>query len=453
MKLTKQRGKNLGIIGAGATGLSAFKALDGVARRLVIWDDSEQGREKIDSLGRAGLCRPLDDIDAWSSLDGIIFSPGFSAQHPAFALARKYNIPILSDISMLLEENPKAKVIAITGTNGKSTTTSLIGHICAQAGLEYYVGGNIGIPVLDLPLDAKGYILELSSFQLELLDNLAADIGILLNITPDHLDRYESLKDYCDAKFKIFGTKSLNIIGIDSDITEGFFANTQQHHSRKLLPISSRKNLEQGLYSHDGKIIDNLFSANNEHGNIYVIPENISLHGRHNDENKLASFAAAKFLGIKDEVIMQAIASFKGLKHRMQYVGTKKGARYFNDSKATNSSAAYASLAALNDIFWLAGGIFKEQNLEPLRPVLSNIRKAYLFGRDKKIFADFLAANNIEYQLFDGMNEAFTKASLEAQAFSGSANILLAPACSSYDQFDNFEERGDIFIKLYEESK
>jgi UDP-N-acetylmuramoylalanine--D-glutamate ligase len=448
MILNKQKGKKIGIFGLGLTGISSFRALKDLADTIVCWDDSEKNRDNfINEYGSKYIFGLSNNI--WINLDKIIVSPGVAKSHKVFSLSKQYNILISSDIQLFLEENKNAKIIAVTGTNGKSTTTSLIGHILRQNGLNYHVGGNIGLPVLDLPQNTnnkeiEGYVLELSSFQLDLLNEFNPDIAVLLNITPDHLDRHGSFAEYCNAKFKAFKGDGIKIIGIDSKASAEFCNYLKSTNDKKVIAIGPHSSTYDISCSSE-LIIDKFFNMEQ-----YKLPALNNLPGPHNQENIAASFAVCRSLGLMPSQIIHPVPNFKGLKHRMQNLGTKKGISYYNDSKATNATSSAYALASLDNIFWLAGGIFKEESLLPVAKELKNVKKAYLFGQSKMTFVDYLT-DKIECELCQTMEEAFHKATTDALKASSGVNILLSPACSSFDQFNNFEDRGNQFIKLYDE--
>jgi len=445
MKLNSQKGKKIGIFGLGLTGCSAFSALNKVAKTILCWDDLEANRNNFTSQFGSESIKDIAEKD-WQALDKVIISPGVPPSHPIFSLIKEHNILISSDIDLFIEENSQSRIIAITGTNGKSTTTALIGHILHKSGLDYHVGGNIGLPVLMLPKGAAGYVLELSSFQIDLLQNFNPFISILLNITQDHLDRYGTFEEYSKSKFRAFEGDGIKIIGIDSDKSQEFYESLKAKGERKLIPITTNSS-NNGIICHSKKLIDNFFNRDT-----YELPEFKYLKGKHNQENIVASFTACRALGVAPLEIIKHISSFKGLKHRMQYLGTKDNISFYNDSKATNATSAACSLISLSNIFWLAGGIFKEKSLSPIDFAVKNVKKAYLFGKDRLLFATYLE-NKVEYTMCMNMNEAFEYAVKDAQMIKENANILLAPACASYDQFKNFEDRGNQFIELYDSTK
>ncbi len=430
--------KKIGIFGLGKTGISAYEYLKrdndrhceedsnptSQSSNIICYDDNEQNRKEFEDKFGSGALKNIDD-PAWTCLDYIILSPGvplhFPAPHDIVKLARANNIPLTSDIELLYQANSEAKYIAITGTNGKSTTTALIAHIL---GPLFAVGGNIGVPVLDLP-KSEGYVLELSSYQLDLLESFHANIAVLLNITPDHIDRHGSLENYIEAKKRIWrnmGPKDHLIIGVDNNITRKVYEEIKGKVPFALVPTSIKDEVGD-------------------------LPFNPYLLGDHNRENMLVAIAAAKIIGLPDSAIKAKIADFVGLKHRMQFVRHYKNIAFYNDSKATNAEAASKSIAALDNIYLIAGGVPKEGGIESLNHLFCRIKKTYLFGEAKNLFARTLEGK-VEYEVAEDMKSAILLAYRDALASGKSANILLAPACASFDQFKNFEHRGDEFIRI-----
>lgn len=446
MQLHLQKGKKIGIFGLGLTGISVYEALAGTASKILCYDDSEKNTKQFIAKFGKDCILPLTD-ESWKKLDKLIISPGVPKTHQVFLFAEQNNIQISSDIELFYEENLNSEFIVITGTNGKSTTTALVGHILMEAGLDYAVGGNIGVPILTLPHGKKGYILELSSFQIDLLVNFEPKITALLNITPDHLDRHGSFEEYVKVKSSILLRGGMRVISVDNQITADIFRKLRNIGESNLIAVSSINEIKEGLSFFDEKLIDNFFDKK-QYSNIV----NRNLLGRHNQENIITSFAICRALGVSGNQIIASTMTFKGLDHRMQFVGAKKGINFYNDSKATNASAAVASMGSLENILWLAGGRFKEETLAPLDSVIGNITKAYLFGESKDIFAGYLE-NKVSYQVCNTMEEAFNSALKDAKTLPGERNMLLAPAASSLDQFKNFEERGKIFAELVAQIK
>ncbi len=450
-----QKHKKIGIVGLGKTGIAAWEVLNKVAK-VICYDQAKSSRDAFTKIYGSDSLVSLSDLQ-WQNLDKILLSPGIPLSHDIVTIANSYNIPITSDIDLLFEEvrlreAEAANFIGITGTNGKSTTTALTGHILQSCGFDYQVGGNIGFPVLAMRLDSKGYVLELSSFQLDLLNSFKAKIVVLLNITQDHLDRHNNMQGYIAAKKKIFDRidkDSFAIISVDNEITKNISLELQKENRTNVVPISTYEILNKGVSICNNIIYDNIFEpiTINFHNNNY-------LQGIHNQENIAASYAACRIIGVRPKQIVAAIELFKGLPHRMQYVGTihsdhSSKINFYNDSKATNDIAASKSISSLDNIYWLAGGVAKEGGITNLEPWFNKIHKAYLFGQDKELFASSLKGK-VDFQICQDLTEAFNSAFRDAmEDIGGIKNILLAPACASYDQFKNFEERGELFIKLY----
>ena len=433
--------KKYGIFGLALTGQSVYRYLNN-SDNIICWDDSEKSRNNFCEKYHGCNLVPFTE-DQWKILDEIIIAPGVPHSHVIFAIAKKYNIKISSDVEIFLQAHQGKSIIAITGTNGKSTTTALIHHLLNECGLNYAMGGNIGIPLLDLP-DAQGYILELSSFQLDLLADMPFTISVLLNLTPDHLDRYNSCADYYASKVRIFQNDGIKIIGIDTKDSAQYY---DLHKNIDFIAVSSEVNdlAQKAIICTKNEIIDKYFGKNT-----YPLPLMHNLIGSHNQLNIAASIAVCSALNIDLNLVIKYLPKFTSLEHRMEYLGEKNGIKYYNDSKATNINSTACALSSFDNIYWLAGGIFKEKSLGELNAHLHNIRIAYLFGRDSKIFANYLS-DKIECKMFNNMTEAFTQATIDAEeANLEEAVILLSPACSSFDQFNNFQDRGNNFRKLYD---
>ncbi|MFP3011550.1 MAG: UDP-N-acetylmuramoyl-L-alanine--D-glutamate ligase [Rickettsia sp.] len=435
---TKQK---IGVFGLGKTGMSVYEELQGKCD-VIVCDDLKANRDIFEELYTNNSIAALSD-SRWQNLDKIVLSPGIPLMHKIVGIAKNFNISIISDIDLLFEKSKNLNFIAVTGTNGKSTTTALISHILNSNGLDYPVAGNIGVPALQAKASKDGYILELSSFQLDLVKTFTAKIAVLLNITPDHLDRHQDMTGYIAAKSKIFDRMdkdSYAVINIDNDYCREIFMTLQQEQRIKLIPFSVTKILENGISVVDDKINDNDIS--------YELSFNKNLQGTHNYENIAASYAVAKIIGIESKKILESISSFQSLPHRMQYIGSINNISFYNDSKATNAISAVQSIKALDNIYWLAGGIPKEGGIEEIKPYFSKIKKAYFYGQAKEIFAN-TAKNIVDFVICDNLEQAFDLAYKDAVGDNAEVkNILLAPSCSSYDQFKNFEERGELFMRL-----
>ena len=426
------RNKSVGIFGLGKTGISCVNACMPYVGRLICYDDKLDTRVKF---SHQDLLVSYAD-NAWTELDYIIVSPGIPRSHIIF----KLKIPIISDIDLLYIHNPAKYYICITGTNGKSTTTALIGHILSSNGVKCGVGGNIGIPVLELSDDYDVFVLELSSFQLELIRNVKPQIGVLLNVSEDHLDRYESIKEYLHVKMKLINICDQAVIGVDDQYTKVCYEQAQKNN---ITPISSKHVLNSGV-----SVIENQIYVNLQEQAILSLQYNKFLQGLHNKQNIAAAFVACSIFGLSNEQIIHGISSFIGLPHRMQFIHENRGLYFYNDSKATNPEAASKSISALQNIYLLAGGIAKTDDITPILPYISHIKKAYLYGIDKIILHEAFK-NYVSTEIFNTLEQALKAAIKDAvQDHSEQKNILLAPLCSSLDQFKNFEERGDVFTQL-----
>jgi UDP-N-acetylmuramoylalanine--D-glutamate ligase len=440
MMLDNLTDKKIGIFGLGITGESIYQTVMRQSSNILCWDDSKKNRS---SFKEQNILYDLTN-EKWQALNIIFISPGVPNNHDIYLLAKKNNILTSSDIELFIQNNSSSKIIIVTGTNGKSTTTALIGHILNNSHFDFPIGGNIGLPVLSLPKHKVGYVLELSSFQLDLISHPDPTIAVLLNITPDHLDRHGTFEEYCSAKERAFHGSGIKIIGVNNDTSRKFYNTIRNHGDKRAIAISSAKS-KNTISCTENLIDDDFYDAQ-----AYKIPTLPNLPGFHNQENIAAAYAVCRSLGMNPQDIIEQLTSFLGLKHRMQNVGSNKTVTYFNDSKATNASSAASSLSAIKNIFWLAGGIFKEENLTPLEKSLQNVKKVYLFGESKLLFSKYLQ-DKVEFKIFDTMQDAFTQANIDAKKELENSNLLLAPACSSFDQFKNFEDRGNQFIELCNE--
>jgi UDP-N-acetylmuramoylalanine--D-glutamate ligase len=443
-------GRKVAVLGLGRSGQAAAAALAAGGADLLAWDDSEKTRTTVG--GDLPLCDPAQ-ID-WREVAALMLSPGiphsFPAPHPAVDAARRAGVAIIGDIELLGRAQKAARFIGITGTNGKSTTTALIGHILRQTGKTAEIGGNLGPPALGLaPLDKGGtYVLELSSFQLELVTSLAFDIAVLLNITPDHLDRHGGMDGYVAAKRRIFARQQkaqTAVIGFDDDLSR-VLADALAGGPR-LVPISAERRVHGGVYVEDGWLIDDMAGAAQR---VLDLRRAARLPGKHNWQNAAAAFAATRTLGIDTSTVIAGILSFAGLAHRQELVATIDGVAYVNDSKATNADATAKALACYDAIYWIAGGIAKEGGIASLAPFFPRIRHAFLIGKATEEFAATLDGR-AKLSRCGELGRAVSAAREAALAArQPGAVMLLSPACASFDQFANFEERGDTFRRLVE---
>jgi len=393
----------------------------------------------------------------------VVASPGVPLTHPKpHAIVRKARaekIPVLGDTELFaravnaMDENQRPRIVAITGSNGKSTTTALIGHILQSVGENVYVGGNIGEPVLSLAELAADtiYVLELSSFQLDLTHSLRANAAVFLNITPDHIERHGDLKGYVKAKRRIFRgqtSQDIAVIGVDDEASQAVCTELTAKGPANIVPISAQSTLGRGVYALDGQLFYNHDGKTTKAG---ALGGAYALHGAHNHQNAAAALAVCQHLGISPAVVVNAMEQFEGLPHRMEALGILGKTAFINDSKATNAGAAARALSAYENIFWIAGGKPKAEGAEPLLDHMAAVRRAYLIGEAADQFEEQLGGAVKCVQCGD-LKNAVAKASADARK-SNAANpvVLLSPACASYDQFKNFEARGEAFCDLVNE--
>ncbi|WP_120496949.1 UDP-N-acetylmuramoyl-L-alanine--D-glutamate ligase [Kiloniella sp. EL199] len=454
--ISSTSGKAFAVLGLGRSGLTAACALVRSGAKVWAWDDNPAGREKAE---KAGL--ELIDLNScdWDAVQTLVMSPGIPlthpAPHPVAAAAKNNDVEIICEVELLYRAASEPTFIGITGTNGKSTTTSLIAHILTSAGRKVAVGGNLGTPALELPpLDTTGiYVLEMSSYQLDLLSQLTFDVALFMNISPDHLDRHGDINGYIKAKKHIFERQTKNdtaIIGMDDNYTRAVFDSINQMGTVKAVPISGSTRLAEGVFVAEGQLIDDAFSDEKSITDLSSIER---LPGNHNYQNAAAAFAACRSVGLTDSEISTGMKSFPGLAHRQELVTTKGGIRYINDSKATNADAAARALGSYDNIYWIAGGRAKEGGIESLSSYFPRIRKAYLVGESANIFANQIG-NSLAYEVCGTLDVAVKKAANDAaQSTEKDPVVLLSPACASWDQYRSFELRGDHFKECVSELK
>ena len=441
-------GERVVVMGLGKSGLSAAAALRAGGAVVEVWDDKPGALAEGKAKGFAAFDGAAMNL---SGVRTIVWSPGiahsFPKTHALAVKARNENIPLVCDVDLLVETQSDATVVAITGTNGKSTTTALTAHLFKDAGRATEVGGNLGIPALDLaPLGRGGtYVLELSSYQLELMPHLACDTAVLLNITPDHLDRHGGMDGYISAKRRIFAHQRpprTAIIGIDDPHCAKLCDELKGDGLHRVVPISVTRAVPGGVYVQDGILID---ATGNSPSTIVDLRGIARLPGAHNWQNAAAATAAALSQGISAAAIAAGLETFPGLKHRQELVSVVGKVTFVNDSKATNADDAEKALLCYDNIYWIAGGQAKEGGITSLAPLFPRIRHAFLIGEAAEAFAGVLNGK-VSCTLFSDMPSAIKAAGEMALADQEpGATVLLSPACASWDMFKSFEERGDIF--------
>ncbi|HMA49256.1 MAG TPA: UDP-N-acetylmuramoyl-L-alanine--D-glutamate ligase [Magnetospirillaceae bacterium] len=442
-------GATVAVMGLGKSGAASARALLAAGARVLAWDDQEETRAMAEEQGL-----PLADLSAadWKAIDLLVWSPGIPhthpTPHPVAEAARAAGVKLVCDIDLLCAANPGARTVAITGTNGKSTTTTLTGHLLAGLGTPLAVGGNLGVPALDLPslgLDGT-YVLELSSYQLELLDQAQFDIAVLLNITPDHLARHGGMEGYVAAKASMFDrlpAGSTAVVAVDDIHSAEIHLRLTRRKDIVTRAISAQKVVEGGVYAPEGILIDDL---DGKAVPILDLSDVAALPGRHNWQNACAAYVIGRACGMTPHAIAERLRSYPGLKHRQELVAIIDGVRYVNDSKATNADAAEKAMVCYDRIYWIAGGQAKEGGIESLRPLFPRIARAFLIGEAAQSFADTLSGT-VGYEMCGTLDIAIHRARDLALADPDPASgvVLLSPACASWDQFKSFEHRGDAF--------
>ncbi len=443
-------GKRLGVFGLGRSGLSAVRALAAGGAEVVAWDDDAAKRAAAAAEGIPVGNLYSRDLRGFHAL---VLSPGVPLTHPeAHDLvhrAAEANCPVFGDVEIFSCESPQAQVVGITGTNGKSTTTALLTHALRECGFEAECGANLGTPVLDLPVLGRGgaYVLELSSFQIELTPSLACDVAVLLNITPDHLDRHGTMARYANLKRRLFEGQFRNggaVLCLDDPHCAAIYDRLRQSGRENLIAVTIGKQVQDGisveaaiLYDHTGpceRTVD--------------LSDVAALRGEHNWQNAACAYGAGLMLGADPAVLGAAIQTFPGLAHRMELADEIDGVLFVNDSKATNAAAAARALAAFDSIYWIAGGQAKNGGIDDLKPLFGHVRHAFLIGESGPRFARTLGPalpHTVTRDLESALALAHAKAAAESR---GDAVVLLSPACASFDQWRDFEERGDAFRDL-----
>ena len=413
-------GKSYAVLGLARSGLAAVEALAASGATIMAWDNRPEARLQV--ADKARLADPV--TTSIYGYAGVVVSPGVPLNtHPIAERARAAKVPVIGDIELFAQARPTLpphKVVGITGTNGKTTTTALIHHILKTADVPTMMGGNIGLPILGqdpLAPNENGvgvYVLELSSYQIDLTQSLDCDVSVLLNVTPDHLDRYDGVEDYAASKARLFAMQSpehVAVIAAEDDYTRAIAG---QLTGQRIL-VSSGDIKDQSRWP--------------------------SLQGPHNAQNVAAAVAVARVLGISDEVIGRALVTYPGLPHRMERVAEKNGVLFVNDSKATNPTSTAPALAAYPAVHWILGGLPKGDDLDACEPHLGHVRAAYTIGEAGPMFARLLA-DKVPVKECEMLIEAVGVA---AEAAQPGEVVLLSPACASFDQFRDYEARGDAF--------
>ena len=453
--ITTFAGQTVAVFGLGLSGLATCRALLAGGAEVLAADDGAKGREAAREAGLA-----VADLAAadWRKIHALVLAPGVPLTHPephwTVKAARAAGVEIIGDIELFCRERakiaPSAPFVAITGTNGKSTTTALAAHILRSAGRDVAMGGNIGTAILALPPPSpeRVHVIEMSSFQIELTPSLAPSVGVLLNITPDHLDRHGTMQNYAGLKERLVVAAAHPVIGEDDDWCRDIAERLRLSNRTWVDLISARSREPSGWYA-DGTSLVARAPWTGPLGTFADLSTAKALRGRHNIQNALAASAVALHMGVAPHAIAEGLASFPGLAHRLELIATQGRTLFVNDSKATNADSTENALAAFGDgIHWILGGKPKEGGIEPLTSYFPRVAKAYLIGQAAPAFAKTLEGR-VPFEISGTLDVAVAHAALDAAA-SASAEpvVLLSPACASYDQFPNFEVRGDAFRTL-----
>jgi UDP-N-acetylmuramoylalanine--D-glutamate ligase len=444
--------RKVAVFGLGGSGLVSASALLAGGADVIAFDDDAATVAKASAAGIPTA--DLRNVD-WSRIAALVLTPGVPLTHPAphwsAALARAAGVEIIGDVELFSRERaeraPNAPFVAITGTNGKSTTTALVAHILRMAGRDVQMGGNIGVAILSLapPARERTHVVEVSSFQVDLAPSLAPTVGILLNITPDHLDRHGSMENYAAIKERVGARAETAVIAVDDDLSRAAAARREKT-GRPTVLISAETILNRGLFIDGSWIVR--FGAREE-GRIADLAGVATLRGRHNAQNAAAAVAAALALDVPTEAIRRGLSTFPGLPHRLEDVGRKGRVLFVNDSKATNADSTDKALASFpGDIFWILGGKAKEGGIAPLKRFFPKIARAYLIGEATEAFATVLEGQ-VPYVRCGTLEVATAQAATDAaESKAAEPVVLLSPACASFDQYPNFEVRGDRFRSL-----
>ncbi|KQW22062.1 UDP-N-acetylmuramoylalanine--D-glutamate ligase [Afipia sp. Root123D2] len=451
--VTSFAGKTVAVFGLGGSGLASCHALKAGGAQVIASDDSP---EKLAEAAIAGFMTADLRKVSWANFAALVLTPGVPLTHPAphwsVLAAQQAGIEVIGDVELFCRERrrhaPDAPFVAITGTNGKSTTTALIAHLMREAGYDAQMGGNIGTAILSLepPRAGRVHVVEMSSYQIDLTPSLDPSVGILLNVTEDHIDRHGTIEHYAAVKERLVAgvqPGGTAIVGVDDSFCAAA-ADRVERAGKKVVRVSVKHPLADGIYLDHDTIVQASGGARTDIARIGGIG---SLRGLHNAQNAACASACALALGVGPDVLLKGLRSFPGLAHRMEQIGRKGNVLFINDSKGTNADAAARALSSFDDIFWIAGGKPKTGGIESLREFFPRIRKAYLIGEAAEEFARTLG--DVPYAISKTLDEAIPDAARDAAASGLAAPVvLLSPACASFDQFPNFEKRGARFRDL-----
>ncbi len=458
------------LVGLARSGLACARTLQRAGAHLVVWDDRDSTRQA--AIAEGFTVAPSEQIET-TRLDSVILSPGIPLTHPRphpiVQWAHTAGIEIISDLELFFRlygpekgnknEKKSPRFIGITGTNGKSTTTVLTAHILRQAGLSVSCGGNLGTAVFDLPDPGPDglYLLELSSYQLDLCHRLRLDAAVLLNISPDHLERHGDMRGYSAAKAKIFAHQTpsgIAFVSLDDDFSHQIFDNLNSAGQQQIVPLSVTTRVARGLFTVAGTLHDDYFDNRQKTLNL---PQNSALIGMHNRQNTLAAYGLCRFLGLTQTEIERGLRSFSGLTHRQELVLNTAALCVINDSKATNIDSARRALASFDPVVWIAGGQSKDKNFHRLTPLPPSVKAGFFIGECAEQMAqelgESLPETTISHTLEQAVQQALATAERLYRTTGTQVKLLFSPACASFDQFHSFEERGDRFKALMHQYK
>ncbi|MBD3835448.1 UDP-N-acetylmuramoyl-L-alanine--D-glutamate ligase [Brevundimonas sp.] len=444
-------GRRVAVFGLGRSGITAARALQAGGAVPILWDDGVSGRMQAEAEGFQ-----VEDLTVadWSGFAALVLSPGAPLTHPkphwTVDRAHEACVPVIGDVELFaravaaLPHDARPRVVAITGTNGKSTTTALIGWVLKQAGLTVHVGGNIGIGVLALPAPTPEavYVIEVSSYQLDLTTTFAPDVAILTNISPDHLDRHGGMDGYVAAKRRIFqaqGPDATALVGVDERWGRQILAGLRAD-GRSAVEVSTAS---PSPLAGEGIVRAVPGRIEVDEGAIIDLTPARSLPGRHNAQNAAFAYATARALGVSHDAAVEGLLTFPGLAHRMETIGHIGPVRFINDSKATNADAARQALSSYPSVFWIAGGRAKDGGIDDLADLFPRVAKAYLIGEAADAFA--AALGDTPHVIARTIDAAVAAAAADAADAGGEQIVLLSPACASFDQYPDFEARGEAF--------
>ena len=442
--------KKVAVFGLGKSGISTARALCAVDINTNVWDDNDLARDAAKDMDFNVL--NLHGVN-WGDYAFLVLAPGIMKSNPIPSAAIEAGCEVICDMELLHRINHTRKVVGITGTNGKSTTTALTAHILKTAEVEASVGGNIGTPVMDLtmPSESGVFVFEISSFQADLCPSFTPDITAILNLEPDHIEHHGDMKSYVDAKAKMLRGSGIAIFGIDDIHTQELSEKTIKDGNRDVVLVSTKTEIEGGFY-----VTSNADIINDCGDKIANIKKAQAIKGVHNWENAcICAAICSKGLGVSNSHIEESLNNWEGLPHRQFLIRSIDGVGYVNDSKATNLAAAARGLASFSPIYWIVGGKRRACDLDTISSLLNSVRHAFLIGQSADELQKFFSKHGVEFtdckNLDNALSEAHKMAQNERGRPGGAGVVLLSPAYQSFDQFKSFEDRGEQFTKLVDE--